>query len=76
MSKWKKFLYSVPIWHSNEQRFHLDNGYILDFKTMKIEVENNDVYTIGDSPVLSTDDIDGDELLKEVKVIVDAYYGS
>jgi hypothetical protein len=42
MTKWKKFLYSVPIWHSNEQRFHLGNGYILDFKTMKIEMEDND----------------------------------
>lgn len=40
MSKWKKFLYSIPIWHSNEQRFHLGNGYILDFKTMKIETED------------------------------------
>lgn len=38
----EKFLYSVPIWHSNEQRFHLGNGYILDFKTMRIEMENND----------------------------------
>ena len=40
MSKWKKFLYSIPIWHSNEQRFYLGNGYILDFKTMKIEMED------------------------------------
>lgn len=42
MSKWKKFLYSVPIWHSNEQRFHLGNGYILNFKTMRIEIEENE----------------------------------
>ena len=40
MSKWKKFLYSIPIWHSNKQRFHLGNGYILDFSTMKIEMED------------------------------------
>lgn len=42
MSKWKKFLYAVPIFHSNGQRVHLGNGYILDFETMRIEMEDND----------------------------------
>lgn len=42
MSKWKKFLYAVPIFHSNEQRHHLGNGYILNFKTMTIEMEDNE----------------------------------
>jgi len=41
MTKWQKFLYSVPIWHSNKQRFHIGNGYILNFETMKIEVEED-----------------------------------
>ena len=42
MTKWQKFLYSVPIWHSNKQRFHLGNGYILNFETMVIEVEEDE----------------------------------
>lgn len=40
MTKWQKFLYSVPVWHSNEQRFHLGNGYVLNFETMTIDVED------------------------------------
>lgn len=40
MTKWQKFLYCVPIWHSNEQRFHLGNGYVLNFETMTIDIEN------------------------------------
>ena len=39
MTKWQKFLYCVPIWHSNQQRFHLGNGYCLNFETMTIDVE-------------------------------------
>lgn len=42
MTKWKKFLYSIPICHSNKLRLHIGNGYILNFKTMKIEMENDD----------------------------------
>ena len=39
MSKFKKLMYSMPIFHRNEQRLHLENGYILNFETMTIEVE-------------------------------------
>ena len=39
MTKWQKLMYSMPICHRNKQRLHLGNGYILNFKTMTIEVE-------------------------------------
>lgn len=48
-----------------------------DDKWIEVHYELHDYEDIiGDLLVLNTDDIDRDELLNEVTVIVDAYYGS
>ena len=41
MSNWKRLMYAMPILHRNKQRLHLDNGYILNFETMTIEVDTD-----------------------------------
>lgn len=59
----------------NVHAFINDNGK--DDKWIEIHYELHDYEDIiGDLLVLSTDDIDRDELLNEVAVIVDSYYGS
>lgn len=45
MSKYKKLMYSLPIYMSNEQRVHLECGLVLDFKTMTIKTEEEDQLT-------------------------------
>ena len=59
----------------NVHAFINNNGK--DDKWIEIHYELHDYEDIiGDLLVLSTDDIDRDELLNEVAVIVDAYYGN
>ena len=39
MTKWQKLMYSIPIFHRNKHRLHLGNGYILNFETMTIDID-------------------------------------
>ena len=39
MTKYQKLMYSIKICHKNKQRLHLNNGLILNFENMTIELE-------------------------------------
>ena len=47
MTKWKKLMYAIPIFHRNKHRLHLGNGYILNFESMTIDTDTeNSVYLV------------------------------
>ena len=41
LPKFERIMYSIAVCYRNKQRLHLNNGIILDFETMTIEIEKD-----------------------------------